>query len=78
MIQSLKNANFYRKSINLKVGSSFLKDFPENQTNLTQICIDIAIFPTFIFLIVSFYKKMLTFCSKKTSDFPRREQLLLP
>ena len=28
--------------------------------------------------LIEFYEKMSTFCSKKTSDFPRREQLLLP
>ena len=77
MIRSLKNVNFYGKLMNLKVGSRIIKNFPENQTNLTQICIDIAIFPTFIVLNSNFYEKMLTFFTKKTSDFTRREQLLL-
>lgn len=78
MIRSLKNINFYGKSGFLKVGSRIIKNFPENQTNLTQISINIAIFPTFIVLNSNFYEKMLTFFTKKTSDFPRREQLLLP
>ncbi len=78
MIRFLKNVNFYGKSINLKVGSRINQKLPGNQTNLTQICIDIAIFSTFIVLNSNFYEKMSTFYSKKTSDFPRREQLLLP
>ena len=76
MIRSFKNVNFYGKSINLKVGSRIKQKLPRNQTNLTQICIDIVIFSTFIVLNSNFYKKMSTFCSKKTSDFPRRERLL--
>ena len=78
MIRSLKNGNFYGKSINLKVGSSFLKNFPGNQTKQSKNHINIAIFPTFIVLNSNFYEKMLTFFTKKTSDFTRGEQLLLP
>lgn len=76
MIRSFKNVNFYGKSINLKVGSRIKQKLPRNQTNLTQISINIAIFSTFIILNINFYEKMSTFCSKKTSDFPRRNQLL--
>ena len=78
MIRSLKNVNFYGKLMNLKVGSRIIKNFPENQTNLTQISINIATFSTFTILNVNFYKKMSTFFTKKTSDFPRREQRILP
>ena len=32
----------------IKVGSSFIKNLPENKANLSQISIDIAVFETFI------------------------------
>lgn len=51
---------------------------PENKANLSKIYIDIAIYKTFIVLNSNFYKKSITFFSKKTSDFTRRDQLLLP
>ena len=78
MIRSLKNGNFYGKSINLKVGNRINQKLPGNQTNHSINHINIATFLTFIVLNSNFYKKMSTFCSKKTSDFTRREQLLLP
>ena len=78
MIRSLKNGNFYGKSINLKVGSRINQKLPRKQTNHSINHINIATFLTFIVLNSNFYKKMSTFYSKKTRDFSRREQLLLP
>ena len=50
MIRSLKNGNFYGKSINLKVGSRINQKLPRNQTNHSINHINIATFLTFIVL----------------------------
>lgn len=44
----LKTSTFREMKPIIKVGSSFIKNLPENKANLSQISIDIAIFETFI------------------------------